>query len=254
MATQVAYSSPIDPVSLLMQSNLAFGDVRKLPMGVAGANADGAVSSGSYGRLRESQAKVNVLKDTTVALLAGGRVYWDYSAGQCTYKKVDDRDFYIGRMAADAALADPNAQVYFNLTAGDELDLERDPYITVPVGTQALGGFLPPQRIGGGLKFLLTATSEAQKVDALSKDGFAAGGAKGIVECAFNLISQGSATAPDFNVGIASGTNATDFDSITAYAAALAVALPNRWAGIAGVSTKHSEVEARPIRITLPAP
>lgn len=198
---------------LLLQSNLAANELRQMPLGIAGVNNLGAKSSGQYQTLLTGQGQLNILKNTAVALLAGGRVYWDYSANECTYKKVSDRDFYIGRAARDEATTNPSALVQLNVDPAYDLDLLRDPYITAPVGTQALGGFLPPQ-FNGGLTFKLTATSEAQKVDALSKDGFAAAGAKAIVEGCINVISYGTGGSQDLSVGIASATHATDADAI----------------------------------------
>jgi len=187
----------------------------QLPDGRAGAYPSGTAANSAGAATLLTRGTFNIAKTTGIVLLAGGRAYWDRSAGSCTFKPVDDRDFYIGRVAEDAASANPTAVIELNEDCVYDWNMDRDSFISVMVGTQALGGFLPPQRRGGALKFVASATSEAQKVDALAKDGFAAGGAAGILEFAINLISAGSGTNPDFNIGAASGTHATDFDSIT---------------------------------------
>lgn len=187
----------------------------QLPDGRAGAFPSATAANSATSAELLTRGTFNIVKTTGVVLLAGGRAYWDRSAGSCTYKPVDDRDFYIGRVAEDAASSNATAVIELNEDCVYDWNMDRDSFISVLTGTQALGGFLPPQRRGGALKFVLSSTNEVQKVDALAKDGFAAGGAAGILEFAINLISAGSGTNPDFNIGAASGTHATDFDSIT---------------------------------------
>lgn len=161
-----------------------------------------------------TRGRFNVVKTASVVFLKGCRVYWDHSANACTFRKVNDRDFYTGRAAEDATSASTFAAIDLNADPPYDLDLLRDPYTTVAVGTQALGGFLPPARAGGALHFLLSATNEAQKVDALSVDGFAEE-ANAIIEFAFRVISDGAGTVVDVSMGIANATHATDADAIT---------------------------------------
>ena len=68
--------------------------------------------------------------------LDGGRAWWDFSARMVHFKRVDDRDFYLGRFVGDAALNDTTCSVNLNEDPPYDLDLIRDPYTTVPVGTQ----------------------------------------------------------------------------------------------------------------------
>lgn len=154
-----------------------------------------------------------ITKTAGVVILDGGRVYWDHSANAATFRKVNDRDFYIGRAVGDAASADVTVVVNLNVDPPYDLDVARDPHLTAIVGTQVLTG-LSLWRRGGAHDFNITATNEAQKLDILSKDGFAAGAANAIVEFAFNVVSGGAGTVVDVSLGIASATHATDADSI----------------------------------------
>lgn len=195
-------------------ASVAAYEVRQTPSGKAGVyDRSVGASSGDYGDLTTA-GTYTLAKTTSMVLLKGCRVYWDHSANACSYKKVNDRDFYVGRAAEDATSSAPTCAVLLNEDPPYDLDLLRDPYTTAPVGTQALGGFLPPARCGGALHFLLTSTNEAQKVDALSVDGFATG-ANAIVEAQFRVVSDGAGTVVDANIGIANATHATDADSIT---------------------------------------
>jgi predicted RecA/RadA family phage recombinase len=204
----------LDGIRKTNAAAVATGEVHQLADGRAGVytglNASGLGDVSNW----TTEGQFTVTKTSGVVILDGGRVYWDHSANAATYKKVNDRDFYIGRAVGDAASAATTLVVNLNVDAPYDIDLARDPYITVPVGTQALGGFLPPAREGGAIAFKLTATNEAQKADAISVDGFSKD-ANAIVEFAFRMPNGGSGTASDFSIGIANATHATDADSIT---------------------------------------
>ena len=200
-------------VRVTAQAAVTLGEVWQMPDGRAAAYAGTtAATSGDRTQFR-SWGQYVLTKAAGFVGLDGGRAFWDHSANAVTYKKVNDRDFYLGRFVGDAASADTTCTVNLNVDPPYDLDLARDPFVTSPVGTQALGGFLPPQRLGGGLAFNLTATSEAQKVDAISVDGFAKG-ANAIVEFAFRVPTGGSTSAVDYSIGVANATHATDADSI----------------------------------------
>lgn len=145
--------------------------------------------------------------------LSGGRAYWDHSANTVSYRKVADRDFYLGRFVGDAASGDASCVVNLNADPPYDVDLARDAFKSILAGTPAAGGFGYPVRLGGAMVLELTATNEAQKVDALSVDGWAPN-ANWIAEFLIRVNSDGAGATPDFNVGIASATHATDADSI----------------------------------------
>lgn len=154
------------------------------------------------------------VKTAGINILKGGRVYWDHSANSATFRKVNDRDYYIGRAVEDANSAAVVVLVDSNANPPYDIDLMRDGFLTIPVGTQALGGFLPPQNRGGSLFMELTATNEAQKLDAFSVDRFAKG-ANAIAEFIVRVVDDGSGTVVDASIGLANATHATDASSIT---------------------------------------
>lgn len=148
------------------------------------------------------------------SLLDGGRAYWDHSANAVTFRKVNDRDFYLGRVVGDAATGDTTCVVNLNVDPPYDIDMVRDAFASVPTGTQAVGGFGFPKVLGGARLLELTATSEAQCIDMLSVDRFAVG-ANAIIEAIVRIPVNGSGAAVDFNIGVANGTSATDADAIT---------------------------------------
>lgn len=185
----------------------------QLPSGQAGFwDSSMPKASGEYAEF-STKGTVTCKKTTGIQALKGGRAYWDHSANSVTFKRVNDRDFYVGRYAQDATASADQCEVILNIDPPYDIDLLRDPFISVLVGTPAAGGFGYPVRLGGALVLELTATSEAQKVDALSVDGFART-SNAIVELRFRVISDGAGTEPDFSLGVANGTHASDADSI----------------------------------------
>ncbi len=188
------------------------GEVRQLANGLAGVMQGLNAGAGGDSRSFKTEGQYTVTKATGVVLLDGGPVYWDHSANAATFRKVNDRDFYLGTCVGDAASADAECVVNLNVQPTYLVDVARDAVLTAVVGTQGLntmGAF----RRGGASKLILSSTSEAQKADLLSVDGFSKD-ANWIVEGAFRVVNDGAGTAPDFNIGLASGTNATDADTI----------------------------------------
>ncbi len=174
-------------------------------------NRDGAVS-GDHVRSR-TDGQATLTKATGFVALKGGRAYWDHSANAVSYKKNNDRDFYAGRFAEDATTSASTCVIDLNADPPYDIDLDRDAFLSVIVGTPAAGGFGYPVSLGGALIFELTATSEAQKVDALSVEGFDKD-ANAIIEGAFRVLSDGAGTVVDLSLGVADGTHASDADTI----------------------------------------
>lgn len=189
------------------------GDVIQLPDGRCGIVEADCVSGGIVGVVVEGIRKV--LKTASIAILSGGRVFWDHSANKGHFKKANDRDFYMGRASADAAASDSYVYVDLNINPPADVDIiNRDAALSVATGTQALGGFLPPQVYGNAKAVTLTATSEVQCVDMLSVDKFSVD-AQPIAEFVFRPAANGSTSAVDFNVGLANGTSTSDADAVT---------------------------------------
>jgi predicted RecA/RadA family phage recombinase len=206
--------SALEEVQIVSAAAYASGEVIQLADGRAGVVQGLNNSSGDPVDVLTLGA-VELLKTASIVILEGGRVYWDHSANKAHYKKVNDRDFYVGRAVSDSASTDTTVKVQLNVNPPDDLDLNRDPVNTVLVGTPAAlaVSFNYPRRLGGANLMYLSATSEAQKVDMITTDGFAKG-AKAIVEFGFRVPVGGSGGASDYSIGVANATHASDADSI----------------------------------------
>lgn len=181
----------------------------QLPDGRVGVPAND-IAAGRKGAVRTCGV-FKIAKTTGIVLLDGGKAFLDHSAQEATYRKNNDRDFYLGTVVGDAASADTTVMVAINVEPRYLIDVARDPIDSVLVLT---AGTPQLRSLGGAQSLEFSATAEAQKIDVLSKDGFAVG-ANAIVEGAIEVVDNGDAGAGDFNVGVANSTHASDADSIT---------------------------------------
>ncbi len=191
------------------------GDVIQVPDGRAGV-IQNDVTSGNPVGVEVARGKIyEMTKTTSMVLLTGGRAYWDHSANKVHFKKVNDRDFYIGRITADATSSATTCFVALNVDPPYDIDMlgGEGGYLSVATGTQAAGGFLPPQVFGKSRALTLTATSEVQCVDLLSVDKFLAS-SNWIAEFQIRLGVNGSTNAVDLDIGVADGTSTSDAGAI----------------------------------------
>lgn len=201
---------------LTAAASVASGEVWQLPTGQAavytGLNAAAANDAVNF----TTEGQFTFTKTSGFVALPGGRAYWDHSANAINYKKVNDRDFYVGRFAEGAASTATTCVVNLNIDPPYDIDAltGEGGVLSVATGTAAAGGFGLPVPYGKSRALSLTATNEAQCVDLLSVDRFALG-ANWIAEFIIRLGANGSTNAVDFNIGVANGTSTTDADAIT---------------------------------------
>lgn len=189
------------------------GDVIQVPDGRAGVILDDCTVGLSVGVDVTRGAIYTVAKTTSMVMLIGSRLFWDHSANKAHLLYVNDRDFFLGVAVDDGTSAGTTIRVALNVEPVYNAALSHG-YASIPIQT---AGF--PSVGGGGsgmVNLILQAANEAQKVDALGLRAVSVGGlAESIVDCLICVNDNGGATAADASIGIANGTHATDFDSVT---------------------------------------
>lgn len=204
-----------DERRLTAAAAVAAGEIWQLPDGQAAVYAGQAAAS-SNDRVEFCTSGVfTVTKTSGVVLVDGQPVYWDHSANSATYAPASDRDFFLGSCVGDAASADTTCVVNINQRGQYKIDINRGELEDACVAAIVLTAGTPSlSKVGGSHRLTFSATAEAQKVDILSKQGFAVA-SNWIVEGGFTVVDDGDATAIDFNIGVANATHASDADSIT---------------------------------------
>lgn len=186
-------------------------ELRQLMDGRAGwMQGVNAATADEQKRFR-TDAIINVPK-ASIVLLAGGRAYFDRSARVVTFRPVNDRDYYLGTVYADAAADDATATVILGAEQSRIIDLSFPDWTT-----EATNGLGVTPLIGNAAKLEFDAVSEAAQAAIYSERTFPIL-SNAILECRIKVVSNGDNASLDFDIGMANGTHATDFETIAEFA------------------------------------
>lgn len=174
-----------------------------------------ALAAGETASLKTG-GQVQVPKATSIKLLDGQDVFWDESASVVTYRRNNDKDFHVGTVIGDAGSSDTTCVVNLNVKAkyviamGDGIS-EWVNEATLGLGVTAMGG--------GGAKLEFDAVAEAAQAAIYSSPTVSVD-ANPIMEGWFAIYSIGDNAALDVTIGLASGSHATDFQSVANFVTA----------------------------------
>lgn len=188
---------------------LASGEIFQLADGRA------AVTAGLVGEASGDPAtgitagQFNVLKIATKAVLAGGKLWWDRSASTATPIRTAD-SFYLGVAVGDKAATDTSVVVDLNVQPVNLIQLGKGQWTegaTNGLGVVSLSG-------GSEEQLAFDNTAEAAMAALYSADTVPCADGP-IFEAEVAIYDIGDHAALDINIGLANGTHATDFDSVT---------------------------------------
>ena len=208
---EASYLQAGDAISFTTVGALSAGEVIQVPDGRAAvAITDyiaGAIAVGSVSGIHRMSKTANQI------YVPGQRMYWDASESKVTaIPPITAADYFVGCCVTDAAAADTEVEVDLNNDWEGSIDQRTSTFAQLPV---AAAGNPRSARLGGGERFSITATSEAQKIDALSHKAVAL--ASDWIFCAEVTIDAAAGSATDISIGMADGTDATDFQSVGAF-------------------------------------
>lgn len=212
---EATYLRDSDTVRITAPAVLTNGEVIQLADGRAGVvpNTGAGVASGERADI-QIKGVFTVAKTTSVVMLDGQELWWVESTGKCSYTG----DFRIGVAVGDATAAATTIAVDLNVAMVPILDPMRDETLT----EQTEGGFdtgLGLQHDGGTFKMAVDAVAEIAMQAVRPKTTIALG-KDAIFEAWLNVVDNGDAADTlDVNIGLANGTHATDFESITEFVA-----------------------------------
>lgn len=193
---------------------LASGDLIQLPDGRAAVMQGLKTCATGDDISVATEGIYSVTKSTGIVLLAGQRVFFSRATNAATFNRYASRAFYAGVVTKDAASADTTVEIDLNAIPPAVADLNTGRWDTALVNAATH----TRQASGNVRVFDLIATNEAEKSDALGALGVRVDEGP-IFEATVAIFDIGATNSVDINFGLATGTNATDFDSTTAHAA-----------------------------------
>lgn len=220
MTAEAVLSKDADTIDVTTPSaGYAAGEVIQLPDGRA------AVVCGLTAKVSGDAAALKTLgqhnfQKNSLVILKGALVYWDRSAGVASpIKDLATGDFALGVALEDAGASAADVIVDLNVKPHYLIDLHRDAFESLVVKTVVGSTTVTIPDVvtrGGQTQLTMGLTAEAQKVDLMSKNSIPKT-IPFIVEGRVAVYDIGDAAALDINIGIANGTHATSFDSVTEY-------------------------------------
>lgn len=205
---EASYLRSSERISFATVSAVVAGEVLQVPDGRAGVAVDAAAAGATVAcQIRDIH---KMAKTANEIYVPGQRLYWDASASKVTaVPPITAADFFVGCSADDAAAADTEAKVDLNRDWEGSIDQRSATFASVPVLT---AGDPRVTNVGGGMRFILDATSEAQKIDALSHKAVALD--SDWIFLAEVVLDAAAGSATDITIGMADGTDATDFQTV----------------------------------------
>lgn len=200
-----------DIISFATVAAVSAGEVLQVPDGRAGVAIATTAAAGTVSC--EITGIKKMAKTANEIYVPGQRLYWDASASKVTaVPPITAADFFVGCAANDAAAADTDAQVALNKDWEGSIDQRSATFASLPVLT---AGDPRAYQVGGGLRFTIDATNEAQKIDALSHKAVSLD--SDWIFLAEVVIDAASGSATDITIGMADGTHASDFQSVASF-------------------------------------
>lgn len=201
-----------ESVEIVANAALESGQVFQLPDGRAGVVSGLAPRASGDTVTVDVRGVFEVAKTANITILAGGKVYWDRSADAAHFR-AQSGDFYLGVAVKDAAATDTTVVVRINYEPSYAIELPRGQWTNTATNGS---GFTSVSGIAAPYKAIWTATAEVNMAALYSVDTVpVADGA--IFEAKIAIYDKGDNAALDINFGLANGTHATDFESVTQF-------------------------------------
>lgn len=202
MSEAVIYKEAINQQDYTPAAAVVAGEVVHLADGRAGvvatdlaASAKGAVYTAGI---------FTMAKTATMVLLDGQKVYWDVANSKVKYKG----DFLVGVTVEDAASAATTVKVALNVELKPVISLEQGEWVKGVIDGLGVTDLI------GAYMLSFDAVAEAAMAAVYSVDTIATASLP-IIDALVAIYDKGDNAALDVSIGLANGSNDTDFDSVT---------------------------------------
>lgn len=205
------FSRESETQQVTLENAAEVGELREGPSGRAewfqGSSA--GIAGQSY-NFRDNQ-KIVVPKTVGIEFLNGGRVYWDKTNRKAHFKRSGNRDFYIGTSVGNAAADATSITVDLNKEPRYQIDLLHPEW-----AEESTNGLGITELRGGAVQLAFDAVAEVAQAAIYGTIPFNVAG-NPILEFKINVVDNGDNAALDIDVGMASASHATDFESIAEF-------------------------------------
>lgn len=214
MVAEMTHYKDSGTINRTAVADVLAGQVIQLADGRAGyRQGQGTLSAGDSDGFT-TEGLVTVIKTAGIVILDGGDVYWDVSANKAHFRAESGTpDFKIGTAVGDSTSAATSMIVNLNEYGRYTIDLEKGgdwaPEETLGLGVLALPGC--------GFKMSFDAVAEAAQAAVVSANSVSLT-AGPILEARVAIYDIGDDAALDIDVGIATGSHATDFETVANFA------------------------------------
>jgi len=200
-------------ISLIAAAAVVALELRQLADGRAGARISTAAAAQNDTTVWKTDGQYTMPKASGYELLDGLPAYWDHSAGVATWRKVNDRDYFLGTVVGDVANATLTCLIDLNVQPVWEIDLRQGLWTS-----EATDGLGVTSLFGGGVKLAFDAVAEVAQA-ALYSERTLPIASNPIMMVRFAVVDNGDNAALDIDIGLAIGSHATDFEAITEFVA-----------------------------------
>jgi hypothetical protein len=206
-------ASSNNDLRITVAAAVAIGEIWQTPDGWAGwYAADEAAASGERRPFIRGM-QLTCPKIAAKVCLDGGPAYWDHANNQVTpLPPLSGRGFLLGSFIGDAAAADTTCNVNLGIEPRYAIRL-RDGFWT----QEAINGVGHQMLLAGVPKLEFDAVVEAAQIAFYSERTIPTVG-NAILRARIVIQNQGDNAALDFDLGLASGSHATDFETIAEFA------------------------------------
>lgn len=216
MSSEAAYRYDPDIIKKRAVGAVVSGQMVQLPGGRAGYC--NTLKPQLPGDLISWQVEgvIEIAKTAGIVFLDGGDVFWDVSANKAHFRpEAGTPDFKCGTAVGDATSSATTMLIKLNGVGVYGIDLQQGSSDWAPEETLGLGVIALP---GGGFKLAFDAVAEVAQAAVVSVHSVPLS-AGPILEARVAIYDIGDDASLDIDIGIATGSHASDFEALANFAA-----------------------------------
>jgi hypothetical protein len=206
---------------MIAAASVSAWEIQQMPDGRAGYRKSSNGASSADSTSWQTTDQVTVTKKTDVVIVNGSKLWWDQTNNWATpVPPYSGSSFYLGTANVPATSTNEGVEASASVTVGvninefprDEIDLSKGPW--TDEATNGLG----VTNLSAGFQLAFDAVTEVAQAAKYSLHTVPST-RPGVFACDVAVFDKGDNAALDMDIGIATGSHATDFSSVTSFVA-----------------------------------